>query len=152
MKNSLAIAILGGLGGMLGWGFADFFAKKTVDRIGDLASLVWAHLFGTSLFILIVLSKFALNGHFVHIPNSLATWAGLMFFGILQMLVYWLVYKGFSKGQLAVLNPVFASYSGIVALISILFFAEKLTGPVAAALVAIFGGILLMNTDLKGLK
>jgi drug/metabolite transporter (DMT)-like permease len=68
------------------------------------------------------------------------------------MLVYWLVYRGFGKGQLAVLNPVFASYSGIVALISILFFAEKLTGPVAIGLIAVFGGILLMNTDLRGLR
>lgn len=152
MENSLAIAILGGLGGMLGWGFADFFAKKTIDRIGDLPSLVWAHLFGTSLFILLAVFNFAVTGHFIQLPASLGAWVGLMFFGVLQMLVYWLVYKGFSKGQLAVLNPIFASYSGLVALISIIFFAEKLTGLAAFGLVAIFGGILLMNADLKSLR
>ncbi|SRR6266404_1237649 len=152
MENSLAIAILGGLGGMLGWGFADFFAKKTIDRIGDLPSLVWAHLFGTILFISLTLFNYAVTGHFVHIPTKPGVWLGLVFFGVLQMIVYWLVYKGFGKGQLAVLNPVFASYSGLVALISVLFFAEKLTGLTAVALLAIFGGIILMNTDLESLQ
>ena len=55
MQQELLIAVLAGLGGMLGWGFADFFAKKTVDKIGDIATLVWAHLFGTLVFALIAL-------------------------------------------------------------------------------------------------
>jgi hypothetical protein len=54
MSNSLTAALVAGLGGMLGWGFADFFAKKTIDKIGDLPSLVWAHLFGTGFFVIIV--------------------------------------------------------------------------------------------------
>jgi drug/metabolite transporter (DMT)-like permease len=60
-----------------------------------------------------------------------------------------LVYRGFSKGKLAVLNPVFASYSGVVALISIVFLGEVLNGATAAALIIIFAGLLLMNTDLE---
>ena len=38
MENSLAVAVLGGLGAMLGWGFADFFAKKTVRKILRIAN------------------------------------------------------------------------------------------------------------------
>ena len=38
MQSDLVIAVLAGFGGMLGWGFADFFAKKTIDEIGDVAS------------------------------------------------------------------------------------------------------------------
>ncbi|MBX4197146.1 DMT family transporter [Candidatus Saccharibacteria bacterium] len=152
MSNLLAIAILGGLGGMLGWGFADFFAKKTVDRIGDIKSLVWAHLFGVSFFALAVAFQYAITGHFISIPRQFNLWLGLAFFGSLQMLVYWLVYQGFSKGQLIVLNPIFASYSGIVALVSIIFLHEKPNSLVLAALLLIFSGILLMNLDLKGLS
>ncbi|MBX4201955.1 DMT family transporter [Candidatus Saccharibacteria bacterium] len=152
MENSLAVAVLAGLGAMLGWGFADFFAKKTIDRIGDLPSLVWAHIFGTSLFFGLALFNYAITGHFVHIPDTLNVWLGLVFFGVLQMIVYWLVYKGFGKGQLAVLNPIFSSYSGLVALISIIFFSEVLTGSILAGLIAIFAGILLMNLDIQGLK
>jgi transporter family protein len=152
MENSLTVAILGGLGAMLGWGFADFFAKKTVDRIGDLASLVWAHLFGTIIFFGMALINFAATDDFVDLPDSLNRWLGLAFFGVLQMIVYWLVYKAFSKGQLAVINPIFSSYSGLVALISIIFFAEVLTGSIAFGLIVIFLGILAMNLDLSALK
>jgi drug/metabolite transporter (DMT)-like permease len=152
MTSSLSIAILAGLGGMLGWGLADFFAKKTVDRIGDLPSLVWAHFFGTTLFVCLAIFNYLVTGHFVHLPSSGLTLLGLLGFGILQMLVYWLVYRGFSKGQLAVLNPVFASYSGLVALISIVFFAEKLSWGIGLGLLAVFSGILLMNTDLQSFR
>jgi len=33
MQTELLIAIIAGLGGMFGWGLADFFAKKTIDSI-----------------------------------------------------------------------------------------------------------------------
>ena len=81
MDHALLIAILAGLGGMIGWGFADFFAKKTIDRIGDIPSLVWAHVFGTSIFILIAAFSFAITGHAMHLPgepnrdHSVAPWA-----------------------------------------------------------------------------
>jgi drug/metabolite transporter (DMT)-like permease len=152
MTDTLTVAVMAGLGGMLGWGFADFFAKKTVDRVGDIVSLVWAHLFGTAFFIIIALSRPIFTNGSSHLPDNLSTWLGLIFFGVLQMTVYWLVYKAFSKGQLAVLNPVFASYSGIVALVSIAFLGEALTGLTAIALPLIFIGILLLNSDMESLK
>ena len=55
MQSALTIAVLAGLGGMLGWGAADFFAKKTIDKIGAIASLVWAHIFGTTILAIAVL-------------------------------------------------------------------------------------------------
>lgn len=152
MQQELLIAVLAGLGGMLGWGFADFFAKKTVDKIGDIATLVWAHLFGTLVFALIALyNQVVLKSGFT-IPTSLIEWGGLIFFGSLQALVYLFVYKGFGKGQLALLNPVFASYSGIVAALSIALYGEKLTGGLPIALLIIFGGIILLNIDMKALQ
>jgi drug/metabolite transporter (DMT)-like permease len=152
MNNDLSVAVLAGLGGMIGWGLADFFAKKTVDEIGSIKSLVWAHLFGTSIFAVIAILGVTLFNRDVHIPNTTSAWLGLAFFGTLQMIVYWLVYEGFSKGQLAVLNPVFASYSGLVALISIVFLGESLTPLIALGLIAVFGGIICLNLDLKGLS
>jgi drug/metabolite transporter (DMT)-like permease len=152
MHNTLLIALLGGFGGMFGWGFADFFAKKTIDRIGAIKSLVWAHSFGTALFIVIALGQVFLRERAVYLPGSFGSWAGLAFFGALQMVVYWLVYEGFGKGQVAVLNPVFASYSGIVALISIAALGERLNLILAGALFAIFAGIILLNVDMEGLR
>src|SRR4051812_19318727 len=102
--TALAIAVLAGLGGMIGWGLADFFAKKTIDTIGDVTSLVWAHICGTALFAVIVAYQL-LAGHPVVLPQAPSEWVGLLFFGVLQGLVYLLVYRGFGKGQVAVLNP-----------------------------------------------
>jgi drug/metabolite transporter (DMT)-like permease len=152
MTNSLLVAVLAGLGGMLGWGFADFFAKKTIDRIGEVISLVWAHLLGASVFILVALCQFAVTGNGIHIAVKFTTWLGLAFFGALQMIVYWLVYKGFSKGQLAVLNPVFASYAGLVAIISIAFFGERLDARILIALITVFIGVILLNSDVDSLR
>ncbi len=149
MHGELLVAIFAGLGGMLGWGSADFFAKKTVDKIGDIASLVWAHIFGTAIFVTIAVYEVVVVGRHFAISFDLNTWLGLVFFGSLQALVYLLVYKAFSKGQLSLLNPIFASFSGLVAIFSILVFGEKLNLFILLALLSIFLGILLMNLNVQ---
>lgn len=152
MHNTLTIAILAGLGGMIGWGAADFFAKKTIDRIGPVKSLVWGHVFGTAVLAAAVLVQLGISGHGVRVPHEASAWGGLLFFGVLQMLVYWLVYQAFEKGQLTILNPIFASFTGIVALVAILGFHEPVTPLLIAALAAIFAGVILLNLDFSGFK
>lgn len=152
MPQELIIAIIAGLGGMLGWGSADFFAKKTIDKIGSVVTLVWGHLFGTLLFVLIALFQLILLGKLIEIPTNPVVWLGLLFFGTLQMIVYWLAYQGFGKGQIAVLNPVFASFSGIVAFVSIVFLGEATSTVKLLALIVIFAGVILLGLDLKGLR
>jgi drug/metabolite transporter (DMT)-like permease len=146
MQTELLLAVLAGLGGMLGWGLADLFAKKTIDEIGDVVSLVLAHIIGTAVIAAVLVVNLIGGGSFA-IPSDAATWAGLAFFGVLQGLVYLLVYIGFGKGQVSILNPVFASFTGLVALISVLFLGEALSGQLAFALVIIFFGIMLLNSD-----
>lgn len=152
MHNDLTVAVLAGLGGMIGWGAADFFAKVAVDRIGPIKSLVWAHACGAVAFIVVALGQALVIGRTVHQPSSAGSWLGLAGFGILQMVVYWLVYEAFEKGQLAVLNPIFASFTGLVALASVVFFGETLHSGLAIALVVTFIGIILLNLDVQGLK
>lgn len=98
MPSELLIAILAGLGGMLGWGLADFFAKKTIDRVGDVVSLAWGHVFGTAALLIIALYQFGIRGEKVPLPDNASTWLGVIFFGVLQATVYFFVYKGFAKG------------------------------------------------------
>src|SRR6266568_7031777 len=124
MQNELFVALVAGLGGMLGWGLADFFAKKTIDQLGDIVSLVWAHLFGTAAFIAIAVCQMAAGYKPIAIPTDSQTWVLLALFGALQAGVYLLVYRGFGKGQVALLNPIFASFSGLVAVLSIVAFGE----------------------------
>src|SRR5437764_100503 len=120
MGNSVLLtAVLAGLGGMFGWGLAVLFAKKTIDAIGDTVTLVVAHIFGTGVVILVALCAVFVGRHPLRIPATLTEWGTLAFFGALQAVVYVLVYRGFSKGQVAVLNPVFSSFSGLTAVFSI---------------------------------
>src|SRR5258708_1046052 len=152
MQNELFIATLAGLGGMLGWGLADFFAKITIDEIGDITSLAWAHIFGTIILFLAVLSKIFFLHNQISIPHDIYTWGFLSFFGILQAPVYYFVYRGFSLGQVFLLNPVFASFSGITSILSIIFLGEIVSGSLLLSLVMIFGGVLILNLDFQALK
>jgi drug/metabolite transporter (DMT)-like permease len=150
--NELLVATLAGLGGMFGWGLADLFAKKTIDQIGDITTLVVAHFFGTGVVILIVLYEMLFGSYVLALPSDAFTWVGLAFFGALQGLVYLLVYIGFGKGQVAVLNPIFSSFSGLVALVSIIFLGESVSPILGLGLLVAFAGIMLMNLDIAALR
>ncbi|MGH7241294.1 MAG: EamA family transporter [Candidatus Saccharimonadales bacterium] len=154
MNNALLIALLAGLGGMVGWGSADFFAKKSIDKIGSIKSLVWAHIFGTLILFTAFMLRTVFNPTSSQLPTDVKSWLELGFFGVLQMIVYWMAYRGFEKGRLTILNPVFASYSGIVALLSIMFLGEKVRSLAVIALGVIFVGSLLLSLDFsqKGTK
>jgi drug/metabolite transporter (DMT)-like permease len=151
-EEALLVATGAGLGGMFGWGFADFYAKLTIDRIGDVVSLAWAHIFGTILLLCVAVGHLALTGAGPGFPVDVMTWLWLAFFGVLQAVVYLLLYSGFEKGQVAVLNPVFASFSGVVALISITILGESASALKVAALLLVFGGILLLSLDRSTLR
>ncbi len=152
MHNELFIAFLAGLGGMLGWGLSEFATKKSVDKIGTISSLVWAHVFGTIILFSLLFSNLFIIKMPVIFPIDWHEWLGILFFGTLQTIVYYFAYKGFEKGQVAILSPIFASFAGMVALLSVLVFGEALSVGFVPALVLIFGGVMLINLDLKSLK
>ncbi|MBV9349732.1 MAG: DMT family transporter [Patescibacteria group bacterium] len=146
MGSELGIAIAAGFAGMFGWGLADFFAKKTIDTIGDYLTLAWAGVFGSIVFVFALLYRSA-QGIPPRYPTNILSWTLLAFFGALQATVYLFAYKGFGKGQVAVLNPIFASFSGIVALVSILFLGEQVTALRVGVLLVIFAGVMLVSID-----
>ncbi len=152
MDQGLLIAIFAGLGGMLGWGFSEFATKKSVDKIGTISSLVWAHVFGTIILFALLFSKLLITHVPVAFPTDSSEWLGLIFFGALQTLVYYFAYKGFEKGEVSILSPIFASFAGMVAVLSVLVFGEALNIGAVPALVFIFGGVILINFDLESLK
>ena len=152
MDQGLFIAVFAGLGGMLGWGLADFFAKKTIDEVGDVVTLAWAHVFGTAVLFIALLYQMATHQQPASTPVDVQTWVLLLFFGTLQAAVYLLVYSGFRKGQVAVLSPIFSSFSGFTAAISIIVLGEIVSGYVFVGLATLFAGILLINLDLQALR
>jgi drug/metabolite transporter (DMT)-like permease len=151
MQTELFIAIIAGLAGMFGWGLADFFAKKTIDRIGDVQSLAWAGVFGTAAFLAAIAYQSIVVGVQFVVPTSALVWGGLIFFGALQAMVYLFAYNGFGKGEVAVLAPVFSSFTGWTALVSIAFLGEPVTTGRLLALTIIFIGLMLLSVDYKAL-
>jgi drug/metabolite transporter (DMT)-like permease len=141
MNHDLPIAVLAGLGGMLGWGFADFFAKKTIDQIGDVTTLFWGQLIGIfPLLALYLANPIRPEGK----PHDFLFMALL---GVFSGLTYIPTYVAFGKGKVSLLSPIFASYSAIVAFISATSFHELLTSTQQLAIVVVLCGIILASTD-----
>jgi drug/metabolite transporter (DMT)-like permease len=140
MNDTLLTAILAGLGGMLGWGFADFFAKKTIDRIGDVTTLFWGQFIG----IFPILALFLLNPSVPRAQQLDPLFVGLL--GVFSGLSYIPAYVAFGKGKISILSPIFASYAVVVALISATIFHESLNDQQQFAILVVFTGILLIST------
>ncbi len=145
MSNDIFVAVIAGLGGMLGWGFADFFAKKTIDEIGDVTTLFWAQAIGILPLVGLFLSNPTLPDSKPNDPLF------IILLGIFSGLSYLPLYVAFGKGKVSLISPIFASYSAVVALISWLVFHESLTLTQELAIGIVFVGILLASTNPKEL-
>lgn len=146
MSNLTMLAVAAGLSGMLGWGLADFFAKKTIDKVGDMATLAWAHIYGVFFLSSLVLAR-TLSDTLLVVPTNTVEIGKIALFGALQAFVYFFAYRAFGKGKLALLNPIFSSYSGLVVVLSVIVFSEIIGGWQLACLALIFFGIISINLD-----
>jgi drug/metabolite transporter (DMT)-like permease len=145
MQPEFLIAVLAGLGGMAGWGVADFFAKKTIDALGDVPALFWSQCIGIVPLTVLLLVK-------PTIPQWSMTGAGyVMVLGIWSGLSYIPTYVAFGKGKVSLLSPIFASYAVVVTILSAVILHEKI--PIARQLTfcVVFLGIVLITGDLKAL-
>jgi drug/metabolite transporter (DMT)-like permease len=141
MDSKLFIAIFSGLGGMLGWGFADFFAKKTIDKIGDIPTLFWSQLIG--IFPLLIL--FLIKPSIPELNNY--QWFYLILLGLCDGLIYVPVYKAFKKGKVSLLSPVFATFPLIVTLLSAFIFGETISLRRQILFLLIFSSVLLLEIN-----
>lgn len=141
--SSLGIAMLAGLGGMVGWGFADFFAKKTIDRLGDVAALFWSQLFG--LVPLIVL--FAFTRDMPTMRSTDALWIALL--GIGSAAAYVVLYAGFGKGAISVLSPVLASMAAFTVFFSVVLFNETIQTSQWFAIGVVLLGVVAISTTFE---
>jgi drug/metabolite transporter (DMT)-like permease len=146
MQTGLIIAIAAGLIAMIGWGTADFFAKKSVDKVGDLVSLFWMQLLGIVPLILIFLVKRDFSG----ITWNLLMWVFVL--ALIDAVGYWLFYKALEKGKVSIIGPIVASYSAFSVIIAAIFLGEKLSPQTGFFLFLIIAGIILAFTDFAELK
>ena len=96
--NSFVIAFLGGILGMLGYGSADFLAKKVIDSLGVLRSLFFTQLI-TSVFLCLFLLADAGLPVF-----STANFLWLAGFALIDTLGYLCLYRAFQVGKIILLG------------------------------------------------
>lgn len=144
--GGLAVATLAGLGGMAGWGVADFLAKKTIDRIGDLTTLFWAQAIGIAP----LLGIFAVSRHVPTLHAYDLLW--LVLLGAASALSYLSLYAGFGKGQVSFLSPVFAAHAALVVILSAWVFDEDIATRQWIAIAVVIVGVVVISTNLSELS
>jgi len=141
------VALLAGLSGMLGWGISDFFAKKTIDKIGDLKTLIGSQIIG-GLFLLV---------YFLLTKSVIPSITGIMIFyvsclALLDGAGYLFLYRAFQKGTMSVVSPIAASAAGFSVIIAVFLFKESFSLFGLIGIILIFLGIIITSTDFKDLK
>lgn len=143
MVTELQIAIISGILSMLGWGLADFFAKKTVDKIDDLRVLFWSQIFGTIPILIYLLFNPEIPNFTLQTTSYLLVLSFLITFGIL------LFYRGLGKGKASVISPIYSSYAAFAVIVSFLVFHEFIFGLTWLGIGIVFLGIILASFDYK---
>lgn len=141
MSNELLIAIFTGLGAMFAWGTADFFAKKSVDKIGDYSTLFWSQLIG-----IVPLSVFILLTNDIH-TLTVFDFTIILGLGLLDMISWVYFYKALEKGEVSLLSPVFATWAGGAVIMSAFIFGEIVPLFRWISLSIIFIGVILISFD-----
>ncbi|MBU0576110.1 DMT family transporter [Patescibacteria group bacterium] len=145
MSNSFLVAILAGLGAMLGWGISDFFAKKSVDKVGSVVFIFWLQLI--SLISLAFYIPF--SNQWQNYPYE--QWPKILILVAINLLATYLFYKALEKGKVSIISPINASYPVFAIPISVFFFHEQISSGILILLVTIIVGIILTSLDIKGI-
>ncbi|OGG07210.1 hypothetical protein A2872_00780 [Candidatus Gottesmanbacteria bacterium RIFCSPHIGHO2_01_FULL_42_12] len=140
------ISILGGLGGMFGWGTSDFFANFSSDKVGHFKAFFWSQVAG----LITVLSVVLLSGSSISLSPEILF--RIVIAGIAYSLGYLLFYRGFEIGNVSVVSAVINIQNLFIILIAALVFHQTLTSTQIPALLAVLTGIILVSVDFKELK
>lgn len=146
MQHELLVAVAAGLTSMVGWGTADFFAKKTIDKVGDVTTLFWAQLVGVVPLLILFLANPEVPKINTYDPLF------IVLFGIVSALSYIPLYIGFGKGKVSILSPIFASYSVVVVILAAIFLNASISGWQIVAVALVFIGILMISIDPSEVK
>lgn len=146
MVTELQIALISGISAMIGWGLADFFTKKTVDKIDDFRTYFWTNITGMIPILIYLFFNF-------QIPDlNLLTLLYILLLSFLPTFGILLYFRGLSKGKASVISPVYSTYAAFAVLVSFLIFNEAIVGITWLGLGIIFLGTLLASFDYNEFK
>ena len=146
MDKSL-ISLLAGLGGMFGWGTADFFAGEAVQKAGNLKTFFWVQVFGLAANLVFL----AFNW-----PSSLNITPNLIVLILSACLAYFfgyqIFYKAFSVGELSIVSPIVTSYAVFSVLVSFFVFHQPLKAIQLLSIATVIVGVVLVSVDFSKVK
>lgn len=139
----LSEGILFSIFAMIGYGLADFLAKKAVDKYGPIISLKIAITSGTLAILLYSLFS-------IKFPAlSFNTIIFVLLTGITGAIGWIAFYKSLKQGKVSIISPIASSWGIISFILAIAVLSEKLTLSQVLASISIFIGIFLVSVDWK---
>lgn len=133
-----------GLATALGYGTADFVAKRTTDRVGFVETLWYLELVGSVL--LVVLAWVLEPGRGLPI-DPLLVLVGLTGFNVAAS---FFLYRAFEFGTLAVVSPIASGYPALIVILAVVALHESLTAADAAGILLTLVGVVLISRVTAG--
>ncbi|MBN2454017.1 DMT family transporter [Candidatus Woesearchaeota archaeon] len=141
---ALTQGILLGLLAMAGWGFADFFAKLLVPKIGVRRTVFWE----LSILSFIVLPFLLYSGVPEVTPGSLLIFLIVL---ITQLSGLLLFYKGLDVGKVSIVSPISSAYPLIAVFAGIFLLGEALSTLHSVGIILIILGTVLVSAKISEL-
>ena len=144
--SSAIISLLSGLGGMFGWGIADFFAGVYSKKIGPYKTIFWSQLTGLfSVLGLLSVFTFSLNIPvliIILLPLAVLFYsAGYLFF-----------MKGFEVGNISIVAAIMNLWAVFSMLIAFGFMGQRLSPLQSIGVVMIISGAALASLNWSDIK
>jgi transporter family protein len=140
------VSILGGLGGMFGWGVSDFFANLSSGKIGHVKTFFWSQFVGM-IFTLFLIPFFGLNIDFPFLFAVLLVIASFFYSA-----GYLFFYKAFEIGNVSVVSTTINLWAVFTMIFAFIFLGQRLTPIQLWGVLLIVGGITLVSINFNDLK
>jgi len=128
-----------GLATALGYGTADYVAKRTTDRVGFVETLWYLEMIGVPLLIVLAL----LLEHVTSLPlEPVLVLAGLAGFNVVAS---FFLYRAFEFGTLSVVSPLASAYPALIVVLAVAFLHELPTLPDAVGIALTLLGVVLIT-------
>lgn len=128
-----------GLATALGYGTADFVAKRTADRVGFVETLWYLESLGTPILVALAL----LLERVATVPlDPLLLLLALT--GVSVIASYFL-YRAFEFGTLSVVSPLASGYPAMIVILAVVVLREQLTAADAGGIVLTLLGVILIT-------
>jgi len=144
--STAVFSVLIGIGGMFGWGIADFLGGVYAKQIGAFKSLFWSQLAG-SIFALLLIFGFTIS---LNLPVSIVILLPVA--AILYSTGYLCFFKGFEIGNVSIVAAVMNLWAVFTMLFAFIFMGQRLSMIQFSGVLIIISGVTLASLNWNDIK